>query len=177
MKAVARFFLLIAALFFGAAFSIHADWFLYEADRYKISFPEKPDEETKKVPSQAGEATSFMLTYNATKNTEKNSRYLFSESAIASVPGKTAQIDADRMLEAAAGGAIRNHRATLISKDTITSPYPGRNLVMSMSEGKIIVTMKTMLKGMHYYGLVVYTPVNNKDNAEIKKFMESLILK
>lgn len=160
------------------SFNSLTDWFVYESEKFKISFPEKPTEEEKIAQTLAGEVKAKTFVYKAKSANEKNLRYYMSVNDLPSSAENLTIEQQNTSLDAAINGSVRNHKATLISKKSIElNSYLGREVKMSINEDKIIAKMKCYIVGNKYYGLIVYTITQNDNNSEMEEFFNSFKIK
>ncbi|WP_284653003.1 hypothetical protein [Flavobacterium terrisoli] len=156
------------------SFNSITDWYIYNSENFKISFPEKPTEEDKTMQTLAGEIKVKTLIYKAQSVDEKNLRYFMSINDLPNSKGNLTTEEQKTALDAAINGSVRNHKATLISEKTINySSHSGRAVKMSINDDKIIANMRSYIVSNKYYGLIVYTIKQNDNNSEIEKFFNS----
>lgn len=156
------------------SFNSLADWYIYDSESFKISFPEKPTEEDKTLQTLAGEIKVKTLIYKAQSISEKNLRFYMSINDLPNSKGSLTKDEQKTSLDAAINGSVRNHKATLISDKPIKhNSYSGREVKMSINEDKIIANMRSYIVGNKYYGLIVYTIKENDNNTEIEQFFNS----
>lgn len=160
------------------SFSYVTDWYIFDTENFKISFPDKPTEEEKTMQTLAGEIKVKTLIYKAKSVDEKNLRFYMSINYIPNSKENLSPEEQKTSLDAAINGSVRNHKATLVSdKPIMLNSYTGREVKMSINEDKIIANMKCYIIGNKYYGLIVYTIKQNDGNPEIEKFFKSLEIK
>ena len=171
-----KFTLFIALILITFSSFMILEWYVYEASNFKISFPQKSIEETKKMNTNAGEIEVLTLVLTAKSSSEKNLKYYFSATKLPS-DNLSAQ-EQKTFLDAAAKGSLRNHNATLISEKSIKlDKYSGKEIKMSIKDGEILATMKSYIVRDNIYGLIVYTFKRNDMNDEIDNFFDSFVIK
>lgn len=155
------------------------DWYIYDSENYKISFPQEPIEENKTMQTLGGEVQVQTLTYKAKDNMEKNLRFYFSVNEIPNVSeGKLTTEEQKTFFDVAINGSVRNHKAILISDHIISlDSYSGREVKMSVNDDKIIANMRIYIVGNKYYGLLAYSTKANDGNSEMAKFFKSFEVK
>ena len=175
MKKLILLFFTLSLLSFNSI----ADWYLYDSESFKISFPQKPVEEDKITQTLAGEIQVKTLTYKAQDVSEKNLRFFVSINEIPDAKkGELTKDEQKTFLDAAINGSVRNHKATLISDEKITlGKFSGRQIKMSLNDNKIVANMKSYIVKNKYYGLIAYSTKQNDENSEMVEFFKSFEIK
>jgi hypothetical protein len=155
------------------------DWFkVKDTDAaYTISYPEEPQQGSDDVPTDKG--TVKMNTYTLQPDGDDNLIYMssFTEYPESFFPNKLATLEKqDEVLENSVNGAVTNTQGKLISEDKIYfNGYRGRDIKIAI-DGGYIIKMKVLLVGIKLYLAQVIYKEENDNNANQKRFFDSLEL-
>lgn len=154
------------------------DWQTYTDPQkvFSVQFPNTPKTIVQDIPTKAGIIKAQQASYSAASETESNKKYLVSIASLPAERVKTTEASY-AMLSKSVEGSVRNHKAVLVSSAKTT--FEGHLAIdaeMTMKDGSIIIKSRTLLINDNHIGLIVYTPVKNKDNADVKRFFSSFKL-
>ncbi|MDB4835143.1 hypothetical protein OAH12_01005 [Cyclobacteriaceae bacterium] len=170
--------LLPASIFLIAILSSFtaASWYTYSSKKlgYQVSFPSKPEEETKKLATEAGKlkmnmvmavssGDNMLYLSNATKYPSSVTQYLTDDTI-------------DGFLEKTAEGSISSIKGEhLYTKDIKYGKHPGKEFRIKTKDTGVI-TMKIYMVGDTMYMLQNISKKGKEDNASAKKFFSSFKL-
>ena len=138
--------------------------------RFAVSMPGRPTDSTKHVNASYGPVevhisavslgdTAFVVMYS-----DYPSEYLKAQ-------------DSKAILDDARDGAVANTQGTLLSELLITRDgNPGRDIKISVAEGKATSQDRLVLVGRRLYQLIVVTTVSRSNSPAIERFRDSFEL-
>ncbi|ALM49363.1 hypothetical protein AMR72_10930 [Flavobacterium psychrophilum] len=154
------------------------DWHTYK-DPFKVftvRFPAAPATTVKDIPSKAGVLKAHFAVYNAVSDAEANKKYLASITAVPKNRSRDIEDTYDALMKGVKG-SVRNNKATLIdARRIMMDGRPAMEAVMTTNNGTTIIRSKTFFVKDYHVGLMVYTSVKKKDNADCKQFFASFAL-
>jgi hypothetical protein len=93
---------------------------------------------------------------------------------------KVKTMDANKSLDGARDGSLKNTRGKLIQEKKITigkAKYPGRELLISIQDGKLYVRQRLYLVKLRQYQAVLAGPENLVKGKTAEKFFQSFELR
>lgn len=171
---------LILITFLTTFLSAQDKGFLFETNKYKVTFPGKPADHEQPVQSAYGELKMYMHIYEVPNDIDDgNHAFMVAESAYpADVISSDKKELLDKFFRGAVDGTAKNINGRLLTESRIQlNGYPGRQFKVDYQEGLAIITMRCYLVKNVLYMLQVISEGKRDDNPANKKFLDSFILK
>jgi len=154
------------------------DWQTYTDPKkvFTVQFPDVPKTTVQDIPTKAGIVKAHQASYSAASETESNKKYLVSMAPLPPERVRTTEASY-ALLSRSVEGSVRNHKAMLVS--SVKTTFKGHLAIdteMTMKDGSIIIKSRTLLINDNHIGLIVYTPVINKGNSDVTRFLGSFKL-
>ena len=154
--------------------------FLFETDKFKIVFPQKPVDTIQTIHTSLGDMAVHVIAYKVPAGvTDENSSYYVIEQEL---PDTTVSSDKKNLLESYFSGVVDQFVSSsggrLIAQKSINSGrFPGKEFSVDIKNGAGIVTVRSYLVHYRTYALRVITQGKKAPNPSIEKFMNSFTAK
>jgi hypothetical protein len=168
-------------IFSLVSFTFSDTWFQLTsiAYKYKIEFPEKPEETPNVLETKIGKLKMNMFVYDASKSkTDENLVYLVN---FTEYPDSLINSDMKDKMPAffrnSIDGAVTNVHGKLLSeKDIEKRGFPGREIRVDFKDGLAVIKMRIYLVKNKMYLIEVITETKKDFNKSIDRFMDSFDL-
>ncbi len=141
--------------------------FRSDAGNFSVLMPGKPKTEKQNIETAVGSVTMIMYTAGSSR--------AGCAVAFADYPQQLVDSsDAQKLLEGAKNGAIKNVKGTLVSETRVSfNGLPARDLVIEVP-GKAIINARLIIASPRFYQLMLITPKGQDHKEDIAKFFNSL---
>lgn len=154
-------------------------WIRVETENCKIYFPQKPMGQSEVVNTDKGDLKIHIFFYQASPNkNDDNLAYILSETEYPdSVMNSQKKDKLEGFFKNSIDGVVQKFKGTLLSQvNTSLDGYPGKEIKLSIQDGKAIMNIRLFLVKNRMYVLQTITQSDKESNKSIAKFMDSFAI-
>lgn len=167
---------LITLAVFLVSFASAQNWYTYSspAMKYKISFPQQPQEQKQTTQTAAGPVDLDIVLLDLSQNpSASNMVYAVNYTLFPDSLNSDRKDKMDAFFEGSVNGMATNMNGKVSSKKAITyKGFPGTEAKIDL-QGQATVTARLILIHNRFYMQMVVSAANKDSNADVTKFLES----